>query len=315
MAEYDYIFSTLSGKGIIITAIILNDMNPGHMDLIHPRARSGGAGSPYYAFNAADEAGTEYIAAVASFLANRYAGTGHGKVMNWVIGNEINARKEWNYIEPMDTVSYVNEYAKAFRVFYNAILSVNGNARVYISLDQQWARSLYSNGGFGSKEILDEFNRNIKAGGNIDWGVAQHPYNYPLTSAKAWSSGNKVVNSETTPVITIKNIHVLTDYLQKESFLTDSGGVRHVILSEMGYTSSAGQDLQAASFVYAYKVIEANRYIDSMLFPDRQMHRTSCHRAWHLASTRWAAAISRSTMPSSMWIRRNRPSIRILRCG
>ncbi len=105
VAEYDYIFSTLSGKGIIITAIILNDMNPGHMDLIHPRARSGGAGSPYFAFNAADEAGTEYIAAVASFLANRYAGTGHGKVMNWVIGNEINARKEWNYIEPMDTVS------------------------------------------------------------------------------------------------------------------------------------------------------------------------------------------------------------------
>lgn len=266
VAEYDYIFSTLTGKGITITAIILNDMNPGHMDLIHPKARSGGAGSPYFAFNAADAAGTEYIAAVGSFLANRYAGTGHGKVMNWVIGNEINARKEWNYIEPMGTAQYVDEYAKAFRVFYNAILSINGNARVYISLDQQWARSLYSNGGFGSKEILDEFNRNITAGGNIDWGVAQHPYNYPLTSAKAWSGGSKVVNSETTPVITIKNIHVLTDYLQKESFRTDDGEVRHVILSEMGYTSTAGQELQAASFVYAYKVIEANRYIDSMLF-------------------------------------------------
>ena len=266
VAEYDYIFSTLTNKGITITAIILNDMNPGHMELIHPKARSGGAGSPYFAFNAADEAGTEYIAAVGSFLANRYAGTGHGKVMNWVIGNEINARKEWNYIEYMDTPHYVEEYAKAFRVFYNAILSVNGNARVYISLDQQWAKSLYSNGGYGSKEIMDEFNRNITAGGNIDWGVAQHPYNYPLTSAKAWSGGSKVLNSETTPVITIKNIHVLTDYLQKEAFRTDAGEVRHVILSEMGYTSSAGQELQAASFVSAYKVIEANRYIDSMLF-------------------------------------------------
>lgn len=266
VAEYDYIFSTLSNKGIIITAIILNDIHPGYMELIHPKARSGGAGSPYFAFNATDEAGTEYIAAVGSFLANRYSGSGHGKVMNWVIGNEINARKEWNYIEPMGTEQYVEEYAKAFRIFYNAILSINGNARVYISLDQQWAKSLYSNGGFGSKEILDEFNRNITAGGNIDWGVAQHPYNYPLTSVKAWSSGSKVVNSETTPVITIKNIHVLTDYLQKEHFLTDSGEVRHVILSEMGYTSSAGQDLQAAAFVYAYKVIEANRYIDSMLF-------------------------------------------------
>ena len=34
----------------------------------------------------------------------------------------------------------------------------------------------------------------------------------------------------------------------------------------MGYTSSAGQDLQSASFVYAYKIIEANQYIDNMLF-------------------------------------------------
>ncbi len=99
--------------------------------------------------------------------------------------------------------------------------------------------------------------------------MAQHPYNYPLTSAKAWSASGKagsyILDSETTPVLSIKNIHVLTDYLQKEEYLTEDGEVRHVILSEMGYTSSAGQDLQAASFVYAYKIIEANQYIDSML--------------------------------------------------
>lgn len=269
IAEYDYVFSTLTNKGISITAIILNDIHPGYMQLIHPKARSGGR-APYYAFNATDEEGTEFIAAIGSFLANRYSGSGHGKVMNWVIGNEINARNEWNYIEYMDTPSYVEEYAKAFRIFYNSILSVNGNARVYLSLDQQWGKSLYSSNGYGSKEILDEFNRNIKAGGNIDWGVAYHPYNYPLTSAKAWSTSGRassyVLDSETTPVITIKNIHVLTNYLQKEELLTDSGEVRHVTLSEMGYTSSAGQDLQAASFVYAYKIIEANRYIDNMLF-------------------------------------------------
>lgn len=270
IAEYDYVFSTLTNKGISTTAIILNDIHPGYMQLIHPKARSGGGNAPYYAFNATDEDGVEYLAAIGSFLANRYSGSSHGKVTSWVIGNEINARKEWNYIEYMDTASYVEEYAKAFRVFYNAIVSVNGNARVYISLDQQWGKSLYSNGGYSSKEILDEFNRNIKSGGNIDWGVAYHPYNYPLTSAKAWSTSGKassyVLDSETSPVITIKNIHVLTDYLQKEDLLTDSGEVRHVTLSEMGYTSSAGQDLQAASFVYAYKIIEANKYIDNMLF-------------------------------------------------
>lgn len=269
IAEYDYVFSSLSRKGITTTAVILNDMSYGYMDLIHPLARSGGR-APYYAFNAADERGVEYIAAVGSFLASRYTGSGNGTVMNWVIGNEINARSEWNYIQYMDTASYVDEYARAFRVFYNAIKSINGNARVYISIDQQWGKSLYSNNGYAAKDIVDEFNRNIKSGGNIDWDMAQHPYNYPLTSAKAWSTAGKagsyILDSETTPVISIRNIHVLTDYLQKEDFLTDSGQVRHVILSEMGYTSSQGQDLQAASFVYAYKVIEANRYIDSMLF-------------------------------------------------
>ncbi len=207
---------------------------------------------------------------MASFLASRYSGTGHGKVVNWVIGNEINARSEWNHIEHMDTASYVDEYARAFRVFYNAILSINSSARVYISLDQQWGKSLYSKNGYGSKEILDEFNRNLKAEGNIDWALAQHPYNYPLTSAKAWSSSGKagsyVQEGENTPVITIKNLHVLTDYLQKPEMRTEDGEVRHLILSEMGYTSSQGQELQAASFVYAYKVIEANQYVDSMLF-------------------------------------------------
>ena len=268
IAEYDYIFTSLTNRGIITTAIVLNDISS-RPELIHPKARSGGH-APYYAFNATDESGTETIAAIASFLANRYSGTGHGKVMNWVIGNEINARSEWNHIEHMDTASYVDEYARAFRVFYNAFLSINGNARVYISLDQQWGKSLYSKNGYASKDILDEFNRNLKAEGNIDWGLAQHPYNYPLTSAKAWSSGGRaasyVLETENTPVITIKNLHVLTDYLQKPEMRTDDGEVRHLILSEMGYTSSQGQDLQAASFVYAYKVIEANRYVDSMLF-------------------------------------------------
>lgn len=268
IAEYDYIFTSLTNRGITTTAIILND-HSAHPELIHPKARSGGH-APYFAFNAADEEGVECIAAVASFLASRYSGTGHGKVVNWVIGNEINARSEWNHIEHMDTASYVDEYARAFRVFYNAILSINSSARVYISLDQQWGKSLYSKNGYGSKEILDEFNRNLKAEGNIDWALAQHPYNYPLTSAKAWSSNGKagsyVQEGENTPVITIKNLHVLTDYLQKPEMRTEDGEVRHLILSEMGYTSSQGQELQAASFVYAYKVIEANQYVDSMLF-------------------------------------------------
>ena len=34
IAEYDYVFSTLTNKGIITTAIILNDIHPGYMELV-----------------------------------------------------------------------------------------------------------------------------------------------------------------------------------------------------------------------------------------------------------------------------------------
>ena len=67
-------------------------------------------------------------------------------------------------------------------------------------------------------------------------------------------------------MVTMANIDVVTDYLQKEEFLTEDGEVRSVTLSELGYTSLLGEELQAAAIVYAYKVVEENPHIDSVLF-------------------------------------------------
>lgn len=170
VAEYDLVFSTLTAKGITTTAILLNNYSSAYPQLIHPQARSGGS-APYYMFNGAEESGVEYMAAVGTFLAERYSGSSHGRISNWVIANEINARKEWNYMAHTDTESYVEEYAKAFRVFYTAIKSVSSSARVYISLDQQWDRNIKNNTNYDARDVLDAFNSNISAKGNIDWGV------------------------------------------------------------------------------------------------------------------------------------------------
>ena len=51
-------------------------------------------------FNTVDQAGLEKLEAVAAFLGQRYSGTGHGTVDNWIVGNEVNARNEWNYMDP-----------------------------------------------------------------------------------------------------------------------------------------------------------------------------------------------------------------------
>lgn len=264
VAEYDLVFSTLTAKGITTTAIILNNYSGSYQQLIHPRARRAGA-APYYMFNGAEESGVEYMAAIATFLAERYSGNKYGRISNWVIANEINARKEWNYMEQTDIETYVEEYAKAFRVFYTAIKSVSSSARVYMPIDQQWDRNLKNNTNYDGKDILDEFNRNIAAKGNIDWGLAQHPYNVPLTESRIWKASKYVEHNAGTSMITMANIEVLTNYMQQEQFLTEEGEVRSIILSEQGYTSTAGQAVQAAAFAYAYYKVEANPYIDAFL--------------------------------------------------
>lgn len=264
VAEYDLVFSTLTAKGISTTAIILNNYSSAYTQLIHPQARSAGA-APYYMFNGAEESGVEYMAAIGSFLAERYSDNRHGKISNWIIANEINARKEWNYMAYTDIETYVEEYARAFRVFYTSIKSVSSSARVYISLDQQWDRNIKNNPDYDARDILDVFNRNIAAKGNIDWGVAQHPYNVPLTEPRIWKASKYVEHNAGTSMLTMANIEVLINYLRQDCFLNDDGDVRSILISELGYTSHAGEASQAAAFAYAYYKIAAYDEIDGFL--------------------------------------------------
>lgn len=264
IAEYDIVFGALTAKGITTTAIILNNYSSAYPQLIHPKARSGGS-APYYMFNGAEESGVEYMAAIGSFLAERYSGTAHGKISCWVIANEINARKEWNYMEYVDIATYVEEYAKAFRVFYNAIKSVSSSARVYMPIDQQWDRNIKNNTNYDGRDILDEFNRNIKSKGDLDWGLAQHPYNVPLTEPSTWKASKYIEHHAGSSMMSMANIEVLVNYMNQESLRNQDGEVRSIILSEQGYTSRNGEALQAAAFAYAYYKAEYYKDIDSFL--------------------------------------------------
>jgi len=263
---FDVVFSNLSRKGIRTSAIVLNDMNYEYPELIHPLARSGST-APYLMFNGSEQAGIDAIGAVATFLAERYSGNGHGTVSNWIIANEINARREWNYIKYMDVASYTQEYVNAFRVFYNAIKAVNDKAEVYISLDQQWNRNL-NNDNYDARDVLDHFNSIIKEKGNIDWHLAHHPYPVPLTNAAFWNTELKRMTTDSvdTEMICMKNLHIVTDYICQEEFLTESGETRNVLLSEQGFTSSSGgEGVQAAAFAYAYYIAEANSHVNGFL--------------------------------------------------
>lgn len=265
LREYDHLFQLLNNKGIDIAAILLNNASTSaYPEITHPKARSGST-APYYMFNGSDQAGVQALSAVASFLASRYSGSGHGSVSMWIVGNEINARKEWNYMAPTDINSYTAAYTQAFRVIYNAIKSVNGQAMVYAPFDQQWDRNRKSNPDYDARDMLDIFAASIKAHGDINWGLAEHPYSYPNNNTPFWKPSKLVTHSYDTSILTMENIEILTSYMENEALLAPDGSVRSIILSEMGYSSTSGEALQAAAFAYAYRKIEANPHIDAMM--------------------------------------------------
>ena len=242
MDAYDATISALSNKGMTVTAIILNDWNPNTPDLIYPGTEKTSF-AYYYMFNAATEAGFEQTRAIAAFLADHYSGKNpdYGKVSNWIIGNEINCQ-EWNYMGATDVGTYVRAYQQAFRTIYTAIKSTNANDRVYFSLAYWWGMpyegkddSLHYKG----REIVDVFNSIANVEGQMDWGLAYHPYPHPLT-----------------------------DYMAQEAFRAPSGEVRHIILTEQGFTAYSATkgyvpELQAAAYAYSYYLVDSNPYIDA----------------------------------------------------
>ncbi len=263
LSQYDGFVRWCQGNNFQLTMTILNNKTEAGADLIHPLSRDSHV-CPGYAMNTKEDGGTQHIKAIAAFLAQRYSGA-YGVIDNWVIGNEVNARTEWYYMNSTNIELNVSEYVKAFRIFYNEIKAVNANARVYTSFDQEWNRK--SNPGcFLSKTYLDRFNYYMLREGNVDWSLSVHPYNAPLFDPYAWKQQAQYVNTSlSTPYITMENIYILTDYMCQASFLNPAGAVRQISLSEIGYTSSFGEDAQAASITYAYTMAENNPYITSFI--------------------------------------------------
>ncbi|WP_242826425.1 DUF5722 domain-containing protein [Butyrivibrio sp. VCB2001] len=264
LAQYDGFVRWCHANNFQLTMTILNNKTEAGADLIHPLSRDAHV-CPGYAMNTKEDGGTQHLKAIAAFLAQRYSGGAYGTVDNWVIGNEVNARTEWYYLNSTNIELNVSEYVKAFRIFYNEIKAVNANARVYTSFDQEWNRK--SNPGcFLSKEYMDRFNYYMNREGNIDWSLSVHPYNAPLFDPYAWKQQSQYVNTTlATPYITMENIYILTDYMCQASYLNPAGAVRNISLSEIGYTSSFGEDAQLASIVYAYTMAENNPYISSFI--------------------------------------------------
>ena len=225
-----------------------------------------------YMLNAANDAGIEGLVRDMT----NYAANGAGQ--DFIIGNEVNERM-WNYIAWTSWDDFMKEYVQAFRVCYTAIKSTNAQARVYISLDQNWNRNrptghseYYSY--MDGADFLDAFAANMNAGGNINWDLAIHPYTVPLTYAKFWDMSKapdgaycaKMVNSNA--MMSFQNMSLVSAHMTKPGMLNRNGQVRDIIINEIGVSSDQGEDVQAAALCAAYAAFERNPAITQFMYLD-----------------------------------------------
>lgn len=276
-----YQAQTMAQRGIVVYLILVLPTYASS-ELRYPGSDDG----PYYvAWNTGEDG-----AAIYEKLMKTMAEKLSGVVSHWIIGNEVNDNIQWNYMGPATITQAVQEYAKTFRLCYNAIRSVNSAARVYIPVDHRWNQNANTLEKYDTKAYLNLFDQYIQSMGNIDWCLAFHAYSIPLSAPEVWDDGSPVYAydgtlvagggevsfDENTFAISMKNIDVLTNYFCNKISRNTKGQVRTIALTEQGWTSysqrtndDAAKE-QATSIAYAYYKAESNPYIECLIV-SRQM--------------------------------------------
>ena len=256
-----YLYGNDGRTPVAVTLCLLLSYNAENSYLIDPAART--PGHSYYMLNVREENARETLEALFLYLGETF-GQGYCYVSNWILGNEINSSRAWNYSGGMDFDTYVDCYATAFRMLYNGVKAEKIGNTVCISLDNGWNAAPDT---YAGKAVLDTFAKDIHAKGpNIDWSIAYHAYSYPLTRADFWNDYGNTTDSLSTPYISMRNISVLTNYAGTlESMYGRKAGSIRVLLTEQGYSYSAGADNQAMAIVRGYYIAEFNDRIDAFI--------------------------------------------------
>ncbi len=298
---YDQQLAPLRETGSVNSAILLLSWRDDLTYLIHASGRQ--QGHSYYAWNTQTAKAREQLQACLSYLASRYSAKNgaHGRIVNWIVGNEVNNYRVYHYAGEKPLKQYAKICAAEFRLTYQTVTSIYSNARVYLSLDHLWNTNGVP-GTFSARSMLDAFAAAVKAGGDITWNLAYHPYGSPLTEPRFWLNTNgQVTQSLSSPVVNMGNLSILTDYIRKTY-----GSKHRVILSEQGYTSLQQQRdvqrAQAAAIAYSYRIAENNKMVDSFIMNRHVDHSAEIAQGLNLGLwTNAAGAVESASGKKESW--------------
>jgi hypothetical protein len=272
----------LSEQGVVVSLILLNYVSgdPGVRRILQHPDYDPACPNHLSAFHLDTDEGRVWLQGTLEFLADRWSRRDgpHGRVWNWIVGNEVNSHWFWSNQGRVTMDTFVDGYLPVVRMVHDAVRRSSPRGRVYVSLDHHW-NIRYAGGTegqtFAGRPFLDRFSARAKETGDFDWHVAYHPYPENLFEPRSWLDTTATDDWRTTPRITFKNLEQLLAYLDQPS-LRFEGRRRRVILSEQGFHTPEGPDgerIQAEAYAYAWKRVDRMEGIDAFI-----LHRHVDHR-------------------------------------
>lgn len=263
----------LSERGVVVTLILLaiasGDAQRDRL-LLHP-AYDPAAPNRMGAWNTETPEGRAWYAAVLGFLAQRWSGAEapHGRVWNWIVGNEVNSHWWWFNRGHASLAEVVASYESAVRVAHAALRSASREARVFVSLEHHWTLRFAAGDAtqaFPGRDFLLAFAARVRERGDFDWHVAFHPYPENLFDCRFWND-RSAPDADDAGRVTFRNLPVLVRFLARDE-LRFRGAPRRVILSEQGFhcaDGESGERDQAAALAAAWWLVEHTVGIDAFL--------------------------------------------------
>ena len=259
ITAYQAQLKKLKNAGIVVTGVFYLS-NRNMTQYMHPEAAAGDRSrSTIFALNTKN-ANRKVLEALFSCLADYFTRDG-ALLANWIMGNESNQYRTYNYTGSVSYNDYIKAFAEQFRLFNTAVKSRWANARTYICFDHNWNLSFELDGSYRAKSMLASFDSYLKKHGAVHYDLALHPYPSPEQDPRFWNRGRLVGETASTQQYTMLNIGVIASYVKKTY-----GKDVHIILPETGYSSVYGgvsmREAQAAAIAYSYYLAEFNSNID-----------------------------------------------------
>lgn len=262
----------LARAGVLVTAILLaiQTNDPARDRLVVHGGCQGKAPNGIAAFATDTADGRAWLTAVSAMLAARYSGDApHGRIWNWIVGNEVNSHWWWYHMGRADLADVVAAYATAVRCVHRGVRSHSRHGRVFVSLEHHW-NVRYAAGderqAAPGRALLDAFAARVRQDGDFDWHIAFHPYPEDLFECRFWRDRSAPDHDDAARV-TFRNLPVLMSHLLGPE-LQWQGAPRRVILSEQGFHCRDGDDGerdQAAAFALAWALVQREPGIDAFV--------------------------------------------------